>query len=474
MRRAIRLYSILLLPLALFAPRGARISSPIGPQSAPATATAAPAASASIPFDIRISPNPLFVRVGGTMPLAVTYPPPAGQFTFDYLQPDIFRWDEDAPGALGVFARPGEWTAALVGTTRLYAETNALMPARVFLRTGIDATVAGAKAFAPSSGGEVVAPIGSKREAVAIYFPWFSERYVQPPARPRASEAWSALTPTIKPYDPQSEIVTEQHIRMARDAGLDGFVISWFTNRRKFDWNYDELFTPTLANFARIGPLRGFKVYIHYESHMNLLQWPNGQPVPLATAAERAQARLDAEADFAYLLGLLAPVEANPAVFVYLAEWVGMTPADWKIVVDDTRRTYPTAVFYGGTYNLAYLAAFDGLYDFAAGYFPSEYDAFASMAAAVKKYGADKKFYATVTPGYDSTLFWGPSDLLIPRGDGTYYQMTWDKALAASPDGVFVSTWNEWGESSVIEPAKQYGYKYVDMTADNVVKLKAK
>ena len=462
MKRPIRLYSILLLPAMLFAPRGT------GP------GTGARAGADPLALDIRISPSPLFVRAGSTMPIAVTVPPPAGQFTFDYLPPEMFRWDEDTAGALGVFAKPGEWTAVRDGTTRLYAEQDAPMFARARLRTGIDAQVAAAKAFPGARMGGAPGSGAAGREALAIYFPWFSERYVQPPVRPRASEDWSALTPTIKPYDPQSEIVTEQHIRMAQDAGLDGFVISWFTNRRQFDWNYDELFTPTLANFARIGPLRGFKVDIHYESHMNLLQWPNGEPVPLATAVERAQARLDAEADFAYLLGILAPVEASPAIFVYLAEYVGLTPQDWKTVVDDTRRRFPTAVFYGGTYNLAYLAAFDGLYDFAAGYFASEYNSYASMAAAVKRVGPDKRFFATVTPGYDSTLFWGPSDLLIPRGDGAYYQMTWDKALAAAPDGVFVTTWNEWGESSVIEPAKQYGYKYVDMTADNVIKLKAK
>jgi hypothetical protein len=448
-KRPTRLYSILLLPLALLAPRRGGI----GPQTA-----------GTIPFNIRISPDPLCVRAGSTMPLAVTYPAPAGQFTFNYLPAGAFRWDEDAEGALGMFPAPGEWKAVLAGKSHVYAEPDALMPAKSRLRTGVDAQVAAAKAF----------PAGSTREAVAIYFPWFSERYVQPPWRPRASTAWSALTPTIKPYDPQSEVVTEQHIRMAKDAGLDGFVVSWFTNRRTFDWKYDELFTPTLANFVRIAPLRNFKVYIHYESHMNLLQWPDGEPVPLATAAERAQARADAEADFAYLLGMLAPIEANPAIFVYLAEYVGLTPADWKTVIDNTRRRFPTTLFYGGTYNLAYLAAFDGLYDFAAGYFPSQYNAYSSMAAAVKKYAAGKRFYATVTPGYDSTLFWGPSDLLVPRGDGAYYQMTWDKALAASPDGVFVTTWNEWGESSVIEPARQYGYKYVDMTADNVIKLKSK
>jgi hypothetical protein len=337
------------------------------------------------------------------------------------------------------------------------------MPARSRLRKYVDVYISPAKSF----------PSAPDKEVVSIYFPWFSERYTPIPPRPRAADQWTFLTPTITPYDPQSEAVTRQHIRMARDAGIDAFCISWFTNRVKFDWDYDVLFAPLLANFARLAPGLGFKAYIHYESHMNLLI-PDGNFTPLQTAAERAQARTNAAADFDYLLNILTPVEDHPVIFAYLAEYVGLTPQDWKLVIDQTRTKYPAALFYGGTYNLDYLQAFDGLYDFSACYFTSSLDAYASMAAAVKSYGPDKKFYATVSPGFDPRIFWGPTSLLILRGGGEYYQMTWEKALAAKPDGIFVTTWNEWGESSVIEPAKQYGYQYIDTTADNVIRFKTR
>ena len=409
---------------------------------------------------VRVSPDPVYLRQGSTMNLAVSLPIP---FNFTYLPAAMFRWGEDAADPLGVFNAKGEYTALRAGSTRIYIEPDAFMPARSRLRKYMDVHISPAKTF----------PAAPDKEVVAIYFPWFSERYTPPPPRPRAADLWSAYTPTVSPYDTQSPAVNEQHIRMARDAGIDAFCVSWFTNRVKFDFDYDMLFPPTLDNFARLGPRLGFRIYIHYESHMNLLV-PDGLFTPLATAAERAQARLDAKADFDLLLGVLSPIEAKPAVFVYLAEYVGLAPADWKIVIDETRKKYPDAVFYAGTYNLSYLSAFDGLYDFGAAYFPAQYEAYASMAAAVKGYGPDKKFYATVSPGIDSTLYWGPHPLLIRRGDGAYYEMTWEKALAAKPDGIFVSTWNEWGESSIIEPAKQYGYKYIDTTADNIIRFKTR
>ena len=349
---------------------------------------------------VHVSPNPVYLRQGSTMNLAVSLPIP---YNFTYLPAAMFCWGEDSADPLGVFNAKGEYTALRAGSTRIYIEPDAFMPARSRLRQYVDVRISPAKTF----------PSAPDREVVCAYFPWFSERYTPPPPRPRAADLWSAYTPTVIPYDTQSPAVNERHIRMARDAGIDAFCVSWFTNRVKFDFDYDMLFPPTLANLAR----------------------------------------LDAEADFDLLLSILSPVEAKPAIFVYLAEYVGLAPADWKIVIDETRKKYPDTVFYAGTYNLAYLSAFDGLYDFGAAYFPSQYEAYARMAAAVKAYGPDKKFYATVSPGIDYTLYWGPHPLLIPRGDGAYYQMTWEKALAARPDGIFVSTWNEWGESSIIEPA---------------------
>ncbi len=407
---------------------------------------------------VRLSPDPVYVREGGTMNLAVSLPIP---FNFTYLPAQMFRWGEERSEPLGIFNARGEFTALRAGDTRIYIEPDSSMPARARLRKYVDVHVAPAKTFPNAPG----------KEVTAIYFPWFTERYTPIPPRPRAADQWTFLTPTVTPYDPQSEAVTRQHIRMARDAGVDSFCLSWFTNRVKFDWDYDTIFRPLLANFARVAPETGFKVHVHYESHMNLLV-PDGNFTPLRTAAERAAARDNAAADFDYLLNILAPVEDHPAIFVYLAEYVGLTPLDWTQVVERTRVKYPGARFYGGTFNLDFLPAFDGLYDFSACYFPDALNAYAAVAAAVQAQG--KVFYANVSPGFDPRIFWGPSSLLIPRGNGEYYQMTWEKALAARPDGIFVTTWNEWGESSIIEPARQYGYQYIDATADNVIRFKSR
>jgi hypothetical protein len=409
-------------------------------------------------LNVRLSPSPLLVREGSAMNVAATICE-----TFLYLPGGMFRWDEEAAVPLLAFETPGLVRGRRAGTTRLVAEPNFSMPSRAELRKLLDVEVLPARPF----------PANPAKEVVAAYYPWFSERYAPPTPRPRACELWSAYTPTLKPYDPQSEEALAQHIRMAKDGGLDAFAVSWFTNRLTFDFSYEELFTPCLAALARLAPRLGFKVHILYESHMNLLRWDGGW-IPLKTAQDRERARRDAEADIRFLLGQLSPVEDEPAFFVYLAEAVGLAPEDWGQVFAAVRRDYPQARFYADTYNLDYVAAFDGLFDYGACFYESLMNQFASLAIRVKDYGPAKRFYATAGPGFDSRLYWGPSALLISRAEGSYYRQTWERALAARPDGVFITSWNEWGESTMIEPSKQYGYTYLDITADGVIRLKTK
>src|SRR5947209_2249013 len=60
------------------------------------------------------------------------------------------------------------------------------------------------------------------------------------------------------------------------------------------------------------------------------------------------------------------------------------------------------------------------------------------------------------------------------RAGGAYYQATWDGALASSPSwAVVVSTFNEWMESTQIEPSQQWGDQYLQATKQNADLFKA-
>ena len=72
-----------------------------------------------------------------------------------------------------------------------------------------------------------------------------------------------------------------------------------------------------------------------------------------------------------------------------------------------------------------------------------------------------------VSPGCDDTAARAPT-CIRDRVDGSYYQASWDGALASSPSwAVVVSTFNEWLESTQIEPSQQWGDQYLQITKQN-------
>ncbi|CAK0871374.1 unnamed protein product, partial [Prorocentrum cordatum] len=87
----------------------------------------------------------------------------------------------------------------------------------------------------------------------------------------------------------------------------------------------------------------------------------------------------------------------------------------------------------------------------------------------LKKLG--KMFVPAVGPGYDDTRIrpWNAHNVRERRG-GAYYDSMWAKALAAGPAAVSVTSYNEWGEGTQIEPARPYtspkGLRHLDYLPD--------
>ena len=64
----------------------------------------------------------------------------------------------------------------------------------------------------------------------------------------------------------------------------------------------------------------------------------------------------------------------------------------------------------------------------------------------------------SVGPGYDGVRA-GELSVSRPRRDGATYDHLWKAAIAAHPDGITITSYNEWGEGTQIEPAAaKHGY----------------
>jgi hypothetical protein len=79
--------------------------------------------------------------------------------------------------------------------------------------------------------------------------------------------------------------------------------------------------------------------------------------------------------------------------------------------------------------------------------------------------GPNRIACVTVIPGYDDTTQGRPAPRPITeRHDGKTYEALWEEAIAANPDWVLITTWNEWHEGSEIEPSVENGDRALKAT----------
>jgi hypothetical protein len=71
-----------------------------------------------------------------------------------------------------------------------------------------------------------------------------------------------------------------------------------------------------------------------------------------------------------------------------------------------------------------------------------------------------------VWPGFNDLAVWGWSSnpRYMPRYDGQLYDQCWDSAIANNLPVVQIATWNDFPESTVIEPTVEFGNLYIQKT----------
>jgi len=93
---------------------------------------------------------------------------------------------------------------------------------------------------------------------------------------------------------------------------------------------------------------------------------------------------------------------------------------------------------------------------------PQSFDQIKEMGDKV--HAAGKKWYAPLTPGYNSRLLNGSGNC-IPRKNGATLRDVWNGNLASNPDGWGLISWNEIAENSHIKPMQKWGNTYVNVLA---------
>jgi len=308
---------------------------------------------------------------------------------------------------------------------------------------------------------------GLPHQILAFYYGWYgnpevSGRWVHWDGvnRPNERIKNSAHYPAWGAYDSHDPALLDRQASAARAAGITGFIASWW-GQHGFE---DQGITPLLAAAGK----HGLTVSAYYEK----------------LEGNDSAARIkSAVADLDYLLKRYAADKAwlradgKPVVFIYGRALKALSPPEWQQAIAELRRDNPGGVaLIADTLDPAYVSVFDGgsVYNFTGQTqhkTPPEIRTLAHTAfpKAVAAAGLGKISSLTVIPGYDDRETDRPPPRPITdRWGGETYRVLWQEAIAANPNWVLITSWNEWHEGSEIEPSVEYGSMLLDETANFV------
>ena len=308
----------------------------------------------------------------------------------------------------------------------------------------------------------------------AVYYPWYGN-----PSGPSSSWShWSDVTsndsgasvhfPLLGAYDSLDPAIIEAHIAMAKDAGLDGFLCSW--------WGPGSREDQALGLMLEAAERLGFKVGAYYESIRE----------GVGPLAEEIMVE-----DLCYIVGRYSEEECylkvgdTPVVFVYGAQAEGRDEALWRRVKGEVEARVGEVMLVGDMRDPGLLRALDGMHVYneldasehgaiteiiAGSRWVLEEPDLAAVKARVKSEGVltlrRKLAVGTVLPGYDDTETRSPGAVL-PRDGSETYKGYWSRIAGSGVDWVMVTSWNEWHEGTEVEPSVEERFLALQTTRSN-------
>ena len=262
-------------------------------------------------------------------------------------------------------------------------------------------------------------PCAAAGTVAIFYYPWYGTvakdgawvHWNQNGHRP-PNDLYSSFFPASGPYSSDSRAVVDAQMAEIAGAGVDEIVVSW--------WGRGSAEDQRLPLVAAAAKAHRLAVAIHLE------------PYPGRSAASIA-------GDLEYLAG-----RGVRDVFVYHPR--DIATADWAGLL----ARFPTLRVFSGDEDVSFAVQgrFAGFYtyDFV------DYGAAKFIRLCEEARHAHILCAPSVGPGYTGVRA-GEPPVVKRRDDGRTYDNLWRAAIAAAPDFVTITSFNEWGEGTQIEPA---------------------
>jgi hypothetical protein len=324
---------------------------------------------------------------------------------------------------------------------------------------------------------------GASKPVMVHYMPWFQSPYSM------GGNSWgwhwtmnhfnpntvvngqqqiaSWYYPLTGPYDSADPAVLEYHVLLMKLAGIDGVIVDWYGMDNFNDYAINNQRTLALFNYTRKA---GLKFSLCYEDS-TIQQEINGHYITAGAAISHAQqTMLYVQTNFftdpSFLRLSNAPVFLNfgPQYFKNNSDWVSIfsvlnatnQPAfftlDNRLATGAGAFDWPPMWKSGGGTNVltpaqlqSYLISFDqtagGWPSFVSSAFPRFHDIYSQ---------------ANVGPSYG----------YLDDTNGSILTSTLTRAMTNKSAVVQIVTWNDFGEGTVVEPTKDYGYRDLGIVQD--------
>jgi len=312
----------------------------------------------------------------------------------------------------------------------------------------------------PTPTPKVVTPNRSRipPKVLANYFAWFD------------GDGWddcniSAGDKPLQTYDSDDPDAIVDHIRMARNANIDGFTIQWVGPDNRTDRNFATLLDKSLGT--------DFQSTVVFLSHFWFGEASQGDVIE---ALRYLQSQYGGHPNFLQIQG-------RPTIFITDVYRVpvegGQSPQQaWSSIRDqvDPNNEY---LWIAEGLDPSYLSVFDGLWVYKVSHaaYPNDYIKASRWASGVrtweKRTGKTKLWVATLMPGWDDRRASCRADSRVPsqpfvrpRENGGFYRATFNAAIKSNPDILWIHSFNEWVEGTYVEPSQQYGDTYINLTRE--------
>jgi len=282
------------------------------------------------------------------------------------------------------------------------------------------------------------------QKVLAFYYPWYgspdgpSDEWVH--WNPLRANRDSTHVPAAGYYDSLDPETVRRHIGQAKEAGIDGFIASW--------WGLHTFEDRAFGVLLEAAEQEDFLVTVYYESAELYSQ--------IVSDVSAIVSRYASSPAFLVVDGL-------PAIFFYVRVISKFTVEEWERAFEMLDQRNRSIFAIADSLDPRYLEAFEGLHTYNPVAMTMETTAelyrSASLAARMK----GNLFAATVLPGYEEAVY-RPTSPRADRDGGDTYHAYWDLAKASKPHWILITSFNEWHEGSEIEPSVEFGTHYLEQT----------